>query len=167
VQCEATKKNGEQCKGPAVKGQTQCAGHLGLGLAADPAGHAKRGAKRRHEVVAARAEARKRTAQDWLALELEANARTIVAAAVSAAQDGDWRAGAWLYERVYGKPQERLEVGQPGSVAEIAALSPDERKALRARLVAEHPELAELIPGHERKRPAEPDQAAAEGGSGA
>jgi hypothetical protein len=52
------------------------------------------------------------------------NARQIVAAAVKAACEGDWRAGAWLYERVYGKPEQRVEVETPGTLSEIAAMTP-------------------------------------------
>ena len=74
------------------------------------------------------------------------NAKHIVAAAVKAAKEGDWRAGAWLYERAYGKPEQRLEVETPGTLSEIAAMTPEERKALRARLLREHPQLLELIP---------------------
>ena len=100
-----------------------------------------------------KAQARKRTAQDWLALELERNARQIVAAAVNAAKGGDWRAGAWLYERAYGKPEQRVEVETPDTLAQIQAMTPEERKALRARLLREHPQLLELVPKSERGGP--------------
>jgi hypothetical protein len=69
---------------------------------------------------------------------------------VKAAKAGDWRAGAWLYERVYGKPVESIQVDTPGTLAEIEAMTPDERRAVRARLLREHPELRELIPRSER-----------------
>jgi hypothetical protein len=80
------------------------------------------------------------------------NARQIVAAAVKAACDGDWRAGAWLFERVYGKPEQRLEVETPGTLAAIQALTPEERKALRTRMLREHPELIEFVPKSERRQ---------------
>jgi hypothetical protein len=41
-------------------------------------------------------------------------------------------------------------VETPGTLEAIQALTPDERKALRTRLLREHPELRELIPRHER-----------------
>jgi hypothetical protein len=69
---------------------------------------------------------------------------------VKAACNGDWRAGAWLFERVYGKPEQRVEVETPGSLDAIAAMTPEERKAVRAQLLRDHPELAELIPKAER-----------------
>lgn len=149
AQCEAAKKNGEPCRANAIGNGTKCAGHSGLGIAADPVTNQAKAAERRRT----KAEVRARTAQDWIALELERHARDIVGAAVKAAREGDWRAGAWLFERVYGKPKERVEVATPGSIADVQAMSSEERKALRARLIADHPELAELVPHHERKRP--------------
>jgi hypothetical protein len=71
---------------------------------------------------------------------------------VKAAREGDWRAGAWLFERAYGKPTERVEVEIPGSLGDIAAMSTEERWALRRRLLAEYPELRELVPRDERRR---------------
>jgi hypothetical protein len=53
----------------------------------------------------------------------------------------------------YGKPEQRVEVEAPGTLAEISAMTPEERKALRARLLREHPELRELVPLGERGRP--------------
>jgi hypothetical protein len=75
----------------------------------------------------------------------------IVDAVIKAAEAGEWRA-AWLYERVYGKPTERAEVDTPGSLGDIAAMSTEERRALRRRLLAEYPELCELVPRDERRR---------------
>jgi hypothetical protein len=70
---------------------------------------------------------------------------------VKAAPEGDWRAAAWLYERAYGKPEQRVEVETPGTLEEIAAMTPEERRELRARLLRDHPELRELVPRAERK----------------
>jgi len=50
----------------------------------------------------------------------------------------------------YGKPEQRVEVETPGTLAEIQAMSQEERIALRARILREHPELAELVPLDER-----------------
>jgi hypothetical protein len=61
---------------------------------------------------------------------------------VKAAKAGDWKAGAWLYERVYGKPTERVEVETPGTLAEIQAMTPEERIALRRRMLAQYPGCA-------------------------
>ena len=80
------------------------------------------------------------------------NAKHIVAAAVKGACEGDRRAGAWLFERAYGKPEQGVEVETPGSLGDIAAMTPEERKALRARLMREHPELRELVPKDELRR---------------
>jgi hypothetical protein len=78
--------------------------------------------------------------------------RLAIPAAVKAAKEGDWRAGAWLFERAYGKPEQRVEVETPGTLEEIQAMTPEERKAVRARLLREHPELRELVPRAERNR---------------
>ena len=43
-------------------------------------------------------------------------ATQIVTAAVKAAKEGDWQAGAWLFERAYGKPEQRVEVETPGTL---------------------------------------------------
>jgi hypothetical protein len=71
---------------------------------------------------------------------------------VKAAKEGDWRAGAWLFERVYSKPEQRVEVETPDTLSEIAAMTPEERIAVRAQLLKAHPELRELVPLDERKR---------------
>jgi hypothetical protein len=75
-----------------------------------------------------------------------------VAAAVRAACEGDWRAGAWLFERAYGKPEQRVEVETPGTLSEIQAMTPEERIALRQRMLKQYPELRELVPKTERNR---------------
>jgi len=82
---------------------------------------------------------------------LSRNARQIVAATVKAACERDWRAGAWLFERVYGKPEQRLEVETPSTLAEIQAMTSEERIALRTRLLRQHPELRDLVPLDECK----------------
>jgi hypothetical protein len=66
--------------------------------------------------------------------------------------DGDpeaWRAALRLFEHTFGRPaelpaeEEDLQVGSPG---DIQAMTPEERRALRKRLLAEYPELRELVP---------------------
>ena len=47
---------------------------------------------------------------------VQERAEEIVEVFFRAIQQGDWRAGAALLERVYGKPAEKVEVSQPQSV---------------------------------------------------
>jgi hypothetical protein len=65
---------------------------------------------------------------------------------VTAAKEGDWRAGAWLFEGAYGKPEQRVEVEMPGTLAEIQAMTPEGRIAPRQRMLKQYPELTELVP---------------------
>jgi hypothetical protein len=51
---------------------------------------------------------------------------------MNAIRQGDWRASEALLTRVYGRPQEKLEVSQPRSVAEVEKLSLAEIRQLRA-----------------------------------
>lgn len=127
--CSETTKTGKPCNAPATAATGKCAGHSKLGVAANPeANQAKAAASRSHKAAL-----RNRSAAEWLEAELEAQAQAIVKAASDAARDGDWRAGAWLYERVYGKPVERkVELDQ----GDVATLSGEERARLRARAVA-------------------------------
>ena len=60
-----------------------------------------------------------------------------------AGRQGDWRATEALLTRVYGKPIERVE--QVESV-DVRSLSSEQRAAMMARLLAENPGLAELVP---------------------
>lgn len=50
----------------------------------------------------------------------------------------------FIYERAYGKPVERIETSQTG--LKPGDMSDEQRQALRRQLVAEHPELLELVP---------------------
>lgn len=87
---------------------------------------------------------RSMNAQDHLAAQLEANAQTIVQAVIKAASEGDTQMIRFAYERAYGKPTERVEhVDTSRSLADMSA---GERAELRRRLVADNPELLELVP---------------------
>ena len=59
-----------------------------------------------------KAEARKRSAMDWIALKLEEHAEEVADAFVDAIRRGEWRAAEALLSRVYGKPTERVETVQ-------------------------------------------------------
>jgi hypothetical protein len=70
--------------------------------------------------------------------------------------DGDpasWRAALRVFEHAFGRPAEipEEEVETPGTLAEIEAMTPEERRAVRARLLRDHPELRELVPRAERR----------------
>lgn len=69
--------------------------------------------------------------------------------------DGDpaaWQAALRVFEHAYGRPAEIPEedLETPATIQEVAAMSARERRAVRARLIAEHPELAELVPRADR-----------------
>ena len=48
--------------------------------------------------------------------------------------------------RVYGKPQEKLEVIRPEDEFDLSKLSLEEIREMKNRILSEHPELAEF--GH-------------------
>jgi hypothetical protein len=57
---------------------------------------------------------------------------------------GDWRALEALVTRVHGKPVERVEDVSGG--VDVRALTPEQRHALMARVLDDHPGSAALIP---------------------
>jgi hypothetical protein len=71
--------------------------------------------------------------------------------------DGDpagWRVALRVFEYAFGRPAEIPEEEedlQAGTRAYIQAMTPEERKAVRARLLRDHPELRELVPRAERR----------------
>ena len=135
AQCEGiSKRTGERCTAPAAaKGNGLCAGHAGLGKL-DPAGANAKSA----EVRKAKAERRKMSALDWAAKALEDNAEMIAKAFIQAIEKGDWRAAQFLYERVHGKPTERVETAASVSVDEM---TPEQREQLRREIAEQYPHL--------------------------
>src|SRR4030095_2221872 len=127
---------GAPCSAPAIKGSdpATCSGHSGR-LVYDPAKASALSAQKRRE----RAERRKMTAADHLAAELERNAHAVAERLLSVGLAEDWRALAFLFERSYGKPTERVETS-----TNVDGLSLQELRALRDRLLAEHPELRSM-----------------------
>ncbi len=138
AQCPETRKDGQPCGAPATR-SGKCAGHSHFGISADPVANQARSA----EAKRAKAEARKLSAIDLLHREVERNAAALVAGVLQASET-DWRATQWLYERVYGKPTERVET--VSSELDPEQMTEQQRAELRRRLVQEHPELAELVP---------------------
>jgi hypothetical protein len=63
---------------------------------------------------------------------------------LASAQEGDWRAADALITRVYGKPQEKLEVSRQVDEFDLSKLSLEELREMRNRVLSEHPELAEV-----------------------
>lgn len=127
--CGRTTRAGTPCKAPRVTDKDACAGHLGLGLVENPRAYQAKSAEARRDKAAAR----KLNSLDLIAQQLEENAAELVGAAVIAAKAGDWRAASWLYDRVHGKPVERVISSDDTDVKD---LSPAERDALRARALA-------------------------------
>ncbi len=58
-----------------------------------------------------------------------------------AIRQGDWRAGAALLERVYGKPAEKVEVSNPQSVEDVEKMSLAEIRHLRSVVEGDDPPL--------------------------
>lgn len=137
LQCAATKANGHQCGAYAVRGHTQCAGHLGLGISTDPTGYQAKGAHARRELR----EAKKLGLTTILELKLARDADQI---AENWARESalDWRAAEGALTRLYGKPKETLEVS--GGL-DLTALSRDERDAL-VRKALEEPAIVDALP---------------------
>jgi hypothetical protein len=63
---------------------------------------------------------------------------------LSSAREGDWRAADALITRVYGKPQEKLELSRQVDDFDLTKLSLEELREMRNRILSEHPELAEV-----------------------
>lgn len=112
--CQAKRRDGQPCGARAVRGERLCAGHLGLGLAADPRAASRRGAARSAEVRAERVEARKRGIKQVLAEAVEREyLDDIVNAYGRGLRDPDAavavRSAEALLSRVHGKPKETIE----------------------------------------------------------
>lgn len=133
VKCSAITKSGNPCRAYAVGGGELCAGHSGLGFGADPAGSARKRAEKQREY----AQERSKGLLERLAQDLDAEAAEIVKTYRAAGRTtdervGDYRAyGEWI-TRVYGRPVERVEVGQV-DVAGVRELSDAELEELVAR----------------------------------
>lgn len=79
------------------------------------------------------------SAVDYMALELERRAKPFAAALLDAAIGGNVAAAALYLERVHGKVTDRLE-----TTTTAEGLGLEELRALRDRLLAEHPELGSI-----------------------
>jgi hypothetical protein len=64
---------------------------------------------------------------------------------------GDWRALEALITRVHGRPVERVETRD--ETVNVRAMTPEQRQALMARVLEDHPGLAALIPRTTRVPP--------------
>jgi hypothetical protein len=63
---------------------------------------------------------------------VEEESDAIIGSFMAAIKSGDWRAAEALLTRVYGRPEQKLEVSQPQSVEEVENLSLAEIRQLRA-----------------------------------
>jgi hypothetical protein len=88
--------------------------------------------KRRVEAPAGAAEA------------LERDGEAIAQAFVDAVKRGDWQAGAFLFERMYGKPRENVTVELRETVEDGDRLSSAELEQLRRRVLQAYPHLRVL-----------------------
>ncbi len=145
--CTKTKKNGDPCGAGAVTGQTQCAGHLGLGIASDPKTYGSKANKASVKARQARVENRKRGFLTALAAKTHDHAEAIAENWVMQAKD-DVKAAESLTTRLYGRPVERIELDTPADPMGVQAMTPQERSRLLAQVLEQHPELRALIPTH-------------------
>jgi hypothetical protein len=83
---------------------------------------------------------------DRIANATEQRAQEIVDAYLQAGlgDKGDWRALEALITRVHGRPVERVETRD--ETVNVRNMSPEQRHALMARVLDDHPGLAALIP---------------------
>ena len=112
-----------------MPGQDKCAGHLGVGRdRLDPVKASAASARARKR----RSEARKMGALGYAALKVEQESEMLIGSFLEAARRGDWRAAEALMLRVFGRPQERLEVAMPTSVEQVEQMSLAQIRHLRA-----------------------------------
>jgi hypothetical protein len=144
--CAARNKQGNPCAAPALKGAELCLAHSGQ-TRLDSA----KGAQRSAEVRRAKAEARRETLRDKLARKLEEHADEVVAAYLAGIRSDDpnraYRAAdAWI-SRVHGRPKETIETQLPAldDPLDIASMSCEQRDALKRKLLAQHPHLADVL----------------------
>jgi hypothetical protein len=146
VKCSETTRAGNPCGAWPVAGETKCAGHLGIRPLDAREGNAASARARR-----VKAELRRRSALDWAAAKLEEHGEEIANMILAAARGGDWRAAAFLYERVYGKPQERVEMTGTAD-KDLREMTPEQRAELRRRALARLSDAAELVPRGENAK---------------
>lgn len=132
ARCAHLTKAGAPCRMPALTGTSACVNHS-PGAQALRLRAASASVEARRRRAAERREARTRTAQDWIAVALEERGREIAEAVAQAAVDGDWRAAQALWERVYGKPVERVEGVQLD--VDLRTLTDAQLEAMRAQLL--------------------------------
>jgi hypothetical protein len=142
--CTFVKPDGSLCKGWKAKGTALCAGHLGLGMAADPAAYSKEAAHRSAEVRQEAAQVRKRRAVDVYREAAEQHAEEFVRVRVAIVRDRRASAGdrlkamEQLEARALGRPTERIETETVRSEAqqELDNMTPEQRIALLRRMNA-------------------------------
>jgi hypothetical protein len=136
-------KNGDRCKGWRVKGESLCAGHLGLGVSANPRESASLSAevrKERREAREGRDHAdggarRGRRPQEAIRERLEQDPEAVADYVMAAIKAGkDIRALTSILDRVYS--DEAGPVDEPHTFDELAKLNRDERRLLMRQLEA-------------------------------
>ena len=147
--CEHVREDGSHCKGWKVKGRAYCAGHSGIGIAADPKSFARTASAESARARSERAEVRREAAEGGLRAvlgrKLEQHANELADRLMDIVREGSdadaLRAIEAMSNRVLGRPTEHVEVADvrlPKSVEDIRAMSPEERRAalreLNARL---------------------------------
>lgn len=143
--CEWTHPDGTTCNGWKVGGAggTLCAGHLGLGIAGNLEAAREKSAKVRRD----RAEAGKSASLNALERELS-KAMPNIAKNWARQAESDHKAAETLLARLYGKPTERVELGEI-SVDEATLRDPQARAQAKEALLARYPGLRAIVGGDE------------------
>lgn len=130
--------SGRRCGAWAVKGESQCAGHLGIGIQEAQLGSRKAAEARREARQSVRARAATALDEDFddvLAALRRGIKQDDPAKAAKAASDYV----SLVYGRQLQKPDDEKPEADP---LDVASLTREERDQLKRQLVSEHPELA-------------------------
>jgi hypothetical protein len=140
--CAAVKADGTPCRAFALRDGDLCAGHAGIGLAANPREAGLKGCARSAEVRAERAEIRKRGVRQVLAEAVEEEFLPAIKRAYGRGLESDdpsiaVRSAEALLSRVYGKPKETIVDNRevPADFQAVRDMTSEQREKLYVRLM--------------------------------
>ena len=153
--CSGIKKNGERCGAWAVTGKDKCAGHLklvpldsGVGVA----GRRKAAEKRRQARLSVRERAALALDDDW------PDVLAALRAGIKSGKPSERaRAAIGYVQLVYGRQLQQPSDEQPADPLDVSAMTREQRDALKRRILAQNPHLAD-----ESIRASRPDAAGGE-----
>jgi len=137
--CQASTRDGSPCTAFPVRGEQLCAGHLGRGLAANPAAAAAQSATRRQEQARTRKKRPQEVYSEALLENAEEFARRLVEIGLRGEDAAALRAIEALNSRVLDRPKETVEqvkLPVPEELQAVRDMSREEREELWRRLHA-------------------------------